>query len=274
MASDSGVRDAFLHYLADDGELLLAAGVVRRPALLAAPRQGGVLRWAPAFVEASSDGSLAISTGPSESAPASGAPLAHGQFFTVWRRLEDGRYRVACDIGISHAAPPSGAQTVASTVTTYGTLAANATHRRRPPAGERAERARSAEGPERQRIAFLAADSAYAANAAESWARAARRDYAPDARLLRDGRRPLHGTDARDSLRRWSAALLSRVRTFDLAGSWDLGVVRGSYSLTTRPRADADGSAAIAERGDVLRVWRLDGRTWRLLAEVLVPRSS
>ena len=107
---EHGMREAFLEYFADDGlefdptphpakvELLM-----RKPT----PKpQPFILDWYPEFSEISHSSDFGYNTGPyvvKLPQPADGKPApppSWGQFFSVWKKQEDGKWKVAIDIGV------------------------------------------------------------------------------------------------------------------------------------------------------------------------------
>ena len=72
---------------------------------------GGVsIRWRPEHVEVSEDGALALSRGPFRTVRVGPDGKRHeewGRFISVWRRGEDGRWRVQFDTGADRGMTPS-----------------------------------------------------------------------------------------------------------------------------------------------------------------------
>jgi ketosteroid isomerase-like protein len=110
LSVERGMKDAFLTYLAGDGILFRPAPVHGRNMWAARENPPGTLIWEPAFAEVSAFGDLGVSTGPWEYRPAAGTEgrTAHGHFVSIWKRDEDGAWKVAVDHGISHDAPATG----------------------------------------------------------------------------------------------------------------------------------------------------------------------
>jgi ketosteroid isomerase-like protein len=105
----TNMKEAFVAWLADDGIVFRPLPVVGKPIWEARPVPQATLAWEPQYAEMAYSGDLGWDYGPSEIRfPAdANQPTIHGHFFSVWKKLPDGQWRVACDIGVSHAAPDS-----------------------------------------------------------------------------------------------------------------------------------------------------------------------
>jgi ketosteroid isomerase-like protein len=106
-AAEARDTAAFIHFVDPDARFI-SAGVARGREAIAqawagflAP-DGPIIRWRPAYVEVTSDGSLAISRGPYRviSEDENGVPHeTWGHFNSTWRRNEDGDWQVLFDAG-------------------------------------------------------------------------------------------------------------------------------------------------------------------------------
>ena len=103
---NNGMRAAFLEFFADQSWLLRPDLVDAKTWLLARPDPPIVLDWKSQRTILSASGDLGFSTGPwirrSKANP--NAPAAHGQFFSVWQKQKNGKWKVLIDHGISHDA--------------------------------------------------------------------------------------------------------------------------------------------------------------------------
>src|SRR5215831_15342243 len=63
------------------------------------------LTWAPELAIIASSGELGITTGPWEYRARSlnDTPIAHGNFTTVWKKKDDGKWKAMLDMGISYS---------------------------------------------------------------------------------------------------------------------------------------------------------------------------
>jgi ketosteroid isomerase-like protein len=108
---DAGMRQAFLDFLADDSVLFFPVAVPGRQFMESRPEPAGQLEWAPSFADISAAGDLGYTTGPykfSTRGPDGelGPPFGHGHFTSVWKRQDDGTWKVVLDIGIDHSRNP------------------------------------------------------------------------------------------------------------------------------------------------------------------------
>lgn len=240
-AQQKPVRQAFLDFLADSGQLL---GVAGRTALSQGPEWPFRLQWGPVSVGVSGAGDLAWSTGPARRlALATDAVGGYSSFATIWQRQPSGEWRVLLDVGIDTPTPDRG-QLDAVLAERYVPSVATSTPR--------------------------VVDSVATMRALEDLEVAARRSIGGAVgvppldryvRLLRSDRAPIVGLDAvRDSLARWQGPLTLTVLHAGVSRSRDFAWRAGRYVF---------GTGEGAERGNHLRVWRLDpdGR-WRIALEV------
>lgn len=94
------VNDAFLGVLAKDAILFRPAPVNARASLGERPMASALLLlWAPIFAETSTDGSLGITTGPSEYGQRPAARTGSGHFLSIWRMTVAG-WQLVFDAGI------------------------------------------------------------------------------------------------------------------------------------------------------------------------------
>lgn len=233
------MRVAFLEAFAADGVLPRDGWVVVREDFRARPAPPIVLEWKPVHVEVARSGELGLSTGPSKitSRAKPDAPPVYGQFVSIWRRVGDGPWKVEVDLGINHPPPalwdaPLAARSVADGPPARGTLEA--------------------------------AEAAFAARAREAGLRQALSEHAAgDLRFYRNGHAPLLGREAAlASAAVGDARQVWTVERSAVAASGDLGYARGRYA-----RIDAPAGV----EGFYLRVWRRDGGTWRVAADVVSP---
>jgi hypothetical protein len=233
------MRAAFLAHFAPDGVFVRGGWVNAREWL--APRGAPpiVLDWRPAHTESAASGDMGLSTGPwkiTSKADAKAAP-AYGQFVSIWKREPGQPWRVAVDLGISHAAP----------VFWDKPLETVAVATEPAPAGDTIEAAerRFAEDVEAQ-----GTRAAYGKHGSSSL-RLYRSDIAPmvgkQAALAWPG---LSGEP-----RAWT------VEKSEAARSNDFGYARGSYAA----------SRGAATAGWYMRAWHREGGAWRIALDVTNP---
>jgi hypothetical protein len=201
------------------------------------------LSWEPVFGDISRAGDLGYTTGPwvlTDEGPQR-RPSRHGFYFSIWRRQEDGSWKVEVDAGTT--TPPPEAPTAAF-------QAASAT------SGEPSEATRESAREELKRLERATSQR----SAAEGSAVAILGVLADEARWHWPDRYPAVGREAIEGLLREEAGDLTwEPLRADASESADLGYTYGPYMRSR-------------ESGHYLHVWkRLADVGWRLVIEVLVP---
>jgi ketosteroid isomerase-like protein len=114
LSVERGMKTAFLTNLAEDAVVFRPAPTSGMEVWRTRSNPAATLEWAPDYAEISGAGDLGVTSGPWEwrPAPERHQPTAHGHFISVWRRTEDGAWRVAADIGVSHGKPSAGLDAV------------------------------------------------------------------------------------------------------------------------------------------------------------------
>lgn len=234
------MRAAFLAHFAPDGVFVRDRWVAARAWLEPRAAPPIVLDWRPVHVETARSGEMGLSTGPWRITPrGAAAPTAYGQFVSIWTREAGGPWRVAADLGVSHA----------DAALWDAPLAARTT-----PAAAGAGTLEEAE-------------AAFARESLARGATAAYRAYAaPDLRLYREGHAPWLGRDA--ALASGAFGPESPGWTVERAAtarSGDFGYALGHFTA-----ASAEGSP----RGHFLRAWRREAAGWRIVLDVVNPPAK
>jgi len=241
MASERGVRAAFLANFADDGVAFEPQPVRLREAWSARPAPADPLalhlEWMPAQAGVARSHDLGYTTGPFTTwHVAEPAKRRHGVFFSVWRREGAGPWRVALDAGI-----------VTPGLVDFASLGAapRATHRGKPH-----PRAR-----ERERLIALEARVAGPGGLSPT-------DYArllaDDARLHRNGAPPLapRGAVAREMAHRLQRVTWTPIDA-RVSAAGDMAASYGRYRETDRAASVRDGYYAHLWLRDAAGRWRL-----------------
>jgi ketosteroid isomerase-like protein len=110
LSVEKGMKTAFLTYLASDGVIFRPGPVNGRDVWEKRPESQATLAWEPSFAEVAGSGDLGWTTGPWEFRPPAERkqPTGYGHFVTVWKKVGDGTWRAAVDLGISHDRPEQG----------------------------------------------------------------------------------------------------------------------------------------------------------------------
>jgi hypothetical protein len=238
-----GTRLAFLAHF-DAGSWLFRPYPVDALAALARDADDGApLEWSPDTVGVSASGDMGFTSGPWSAHAAGTDELVHGHFLTVWKRGDDGIWRVQVDAGIGHPALAKPAAEVDIVVrgadAPAKALANDDAARRRAALEKSVDDLRNALGAETGDRTAL-------------WQRTAHADI----RVLRSGHAPATGDDAHDLLAHDAARAGSGPRrALDVASSGDLAYTLG-------------GDASCAACGAYYRIWRWQDGAWRVLVDL------
>ncbi len=237
-----GMRAAFLAHFTDDGALVREGWTNAIAFLGPRPDPAILLDWRAQYTETAASGELGLSTGPwkliSKEKPAT--PASYGQFVSVWRREPGKPWKVAVDVGISHAEPSLWDRPLEA-VNLRG-------------------------GPARAAPAIEAAEARFSADARASGPRSAySRNASEGLRFYRGGFAPLIGkAPALASPAMGDERLAWTIERTEIARSGDFGYARGSYAAMSAPGKTL---------GHFLRVWHTEGGEWRIALDVTsVPR--
>jgi hypothetical protein len=103
-AIEHGTRAGFLEFLAETSVVLGPQPAPGRATTEAGPTPGAPLRWRPDLAGISGSGDFGWASGPFLAYKTSTAdpPVAAGHYLTIWRRGDDGAWRVLLDGGVSY----------------------------------------------------------------------------------------------------------------------------------------------------------------------------
>jgi len=234
-----GVQKAFIGHFAEDA-LVLRPFATPAPAWYREHPDGpGKLIWGPQYLAVSAANDLGLSSGPWRyEAERDGKPVvAHGHFFSIWRRDAQGRWQVLFDHGVGNPAPaiPVEATQLLSLAIAEGKTPSATVVSSRTKALDDADKAL------RDRLG-RDPDKAYAAVATAQtlW--------------LREGSLPMQGNLPPKTNGEQACGCGPRV-ALAVAGSGDLAYTLG-------------GAESVRASGVDVRVWRFDSGAWKLLADV------
>jgi len=234
-----GVQKAFIGHFAEDA-LVLRPFATPAPAWYREHPDGpGKLIWGPQYLAVSAANDLGLSSGPWRyEAERDGKPVvAHGHFFSIWRRDAKGHWQVLFDHGVGNPAPaiPVEATQLLSLAIAEG---------KTPSATVVSSRTKALEDADKALRDRLGRDpgKAYAAVATAQtlW--------------LREGSLPMQGNLPPKTNGEQACGCGPRV-ALAVAGSGDLAYTLG-------------GAESARASGVDVRVWRVEGGTWKLLADV------
>ncbi len=251
-AAEKGTRDAFLEFLAEDG-ILFQPGPVNGKKWWTerAPRKG-ILSWTPVFADVARSGDLGYTTGPWEFRPngPDDKPVAFGQYFTIWKKQSDIRWKAVLDRGVTSEKPLS-AKIVQFPLNDDETFITNL----------KVEF-------DKGRAALLKLEKEFSDRSANKGAVNAFEYYlADDARLLRQNASFVTNKNAALVFVSASAGRLTWEPAFaDIAASGDFGYTYGSFELKSRD--------VVVERGSYVRVWKKQSRSWEVVIDVMSPEPQ
>lgn len=240
-AAEKDTKSAFLEFAAPDGIMFYPNQVNAIAYWKTRDKSPSLLSWQPSFADISSNGVLGWTTGPWEYRPKGkdDAPVAWGEFATVWQRQPDGKFKFVVDLGISHEKAPVDGVTWKS------------------PTGSKKEL---------NERGISAGDSAagFFELANKNNLSKAYKDFAAnDIRILREGKMPILGKDnflAELKKNKIKVAFAKRSVFF---GAADLAYTTNTYSLT---RADKT-----VEKGNFMQVWKLRDGKWQIVLDIFNP---
>ena len=107
MSAAQGISRAFLTYFADDAIGFRPTPIKARKYYEDNPDIPGLLIWRPVFADVSAAGDMGYTTGPWElrKENLSKVPVGYGHYVSVWKKQEDGTWRVALDVGNEYEGP-------------------------------------------------------------------------------------------------------------------------------------------------------------------------
>ena len=102
-AAEIGHHAAFIEYLADDAVLFRPEAVRGQEWLATHEPAGGRLEWMPSAAAAGCTAGLAVTTGPWRYSNSDGGEPVAGHYLSLWRLDAQSQWRVVLDHGIDHA---------------------------------------------------------------------------------------------------------------------------------------------------------------------------
>ena len=245
-------QSAFVANMSDTGLLYRPRAVRGLTYLRHRPMPADLaLVWQTVFADVSAAGDLGYTTGPwiGSSRSRQDARPTFGEQVTIWRRQQDGSWKVELNAGIAHGPDPVGPTAL----------------RTAPPAQWQQPASQSGAAL----ASLLAADSLLAAAASkEGAAPAFQRRVASSVRLLRSGRFPLTA-DSANAFLRATPGYTWKTTSGAVSSSGDLGYTYGVYAILTEP-----GGRQATETGDYVRVWRRTAAgEWKVALDLTSPAS-
>lgn len=249
LASQKGVRASFLANLAEDGVVFQPLPVNGLENYRSRPASSARLVWEPTYGEIAATGDFGVTSGPWEYTPPSDQPNAetsYGTFLSVWRRDPGKPWKVALDVGVSHAKPDSGLGAVAF-VAGPEHMAVNDSAKRDAASLRFFDNAFS-----------RMVSSLNASHAVVFWT-------TNDLRYLRDGDPPRLGDVARNVMGGGQPRATWKAIDSGVARSGDLGFTYGMREDSSQVAGQAPDSTVY------VHIWRRVGDNWKISAVVDNP---
>lgn len=238
-ALQAGSKTAFLEFASNDAVLFLPERIRAADYWNNQRESPTALIWAPNFADISSNGSMGYTTGNWELRPngKDSAPVAFGQFVTIWQRQADGRYKYSLDIGISHEKPESFTSEWHSVTSTHAVSQSTA--------------------------AVHTANRFYELANLRGFAKAYEQFLAEDVRVFREGAMPAMGEKKFKEVALKGVEKIEFRKRSVFVEAGDLAYVTNTYALTRR-----DGTV---ENGNFLQIWKVVGKKWKIVLDIFKP---
>ncbi len=239
--AEKGINQGFIEFLAPDGLVFVPDRTNGREFWKNRPKSPASLMWNPTFIDVSSNGVLAYTTGNGiyKSKGKEDTQTFYSEYATVWQRQPDGNYLAVIDMGISHPQPNNETKWISP----------------------------SDSGRELNEKKYSAADfsTAFFETAAKQGLGKAYKIFlASDARLLRDGKLPIIGKEnALKEFKNDKSKIVFTKRSFFI-GAADMAYISNTYTVT-------DKNGKPLEKGNFLQVWKLRGSKWEITLDVFAP---
>jgi ketosteroid isomerase-like protein len=247
-AATKSTRDAFLEFLADDGIIFQPGPVNGKKFWTERSPRKGLLSWEPVFADVARAGDLGYTTGPWEFRPngPDDKPVAFGQYFTIWKKQRDGSWKAVLDRGVTSE------KSFATKLLQFPTHDESSTYSPNFNVVSGREMLTKLETKFSETSV-----SKGALNAFDSY-------LADDVRLLRQDLAPALGKPAALVLISAKLGTLSWTPTMvDISISGDLGYAYGSFEFKSH--------GSTLEHGSYVRVWKKQGRKWKVVIDVMSP---
>jgi ketosteroid isomerase-like protein len=211
-----------------------------------------LLSWQPTFADISRAGDIGYTTGPWQfkNDVRDAEATAFGNFLTVWKRQADDSWKFVIDLGITNPAP------------------AQRPSEWTPQSGNRSSSSTTSVSVAEETSKLLALEREFSQSSARDGALRAFRSRASErVRVFRNGQQPAVGKQSalallpsRDVIWTWEPAYA------DVSKSGDLAYSYGTYRI-----AGAAAASNILESGNYYRIWKKEGKTWKVATDLLDP---
>ena len=275
MSEAQGIRPSFMAFIADDGILFRPTAVKGKQWLTEHPLPPSdkrpLLSWQPTFAAMARSEDMGYTTGPWEYKANihDVAPVAWGNFLTVWKRQPDGSWKFVIDLGISNPKPDQPATPWQAPDDSPRILGVGGV-------GPAPNPKKDAEAAKSETGALLARDREFSSASASRGAQKAFFDYAAsEVRMFRNDKPPFVGkANAVSAISQSSIVWTWEPAFAEVSRSRDLGYTYGTYRLVT---SDPTQQKEKVETGNYYRIWKKESDNmtqrpaWRVVADLLDP---
>lgn len=275
MSQEQGTRPAFMAFIADDGVIFRPRAVKGKQWMTEHPfppsDKRPLLSWYPAVADMARAGDMGYTTGPWEykSDIHDAAPVAWGNFLTVWKRQPDGLWKFVIDLGISNPKPEQPAMPWQLPNNYNQPLGVGGF-------GPAPNPKKDAETSKREAGVLLAREREFSSASASRGAQKAFADYAAsEVRLFRNDKPPFVGkANAVSAIPESSIVWIWEPAFAEVSSSGDLGYTYGAYKIKSH---DATTKVETVETGNYYRIWKkqsdnmIQPVAWQVVADLLDP---
>jgi ketosteroid isomerase-like protein len=246
MAKDKNTREAFLYFLDDHAVTFDGTGSHQGKKIWEdRTPDNALLYWEPEFSDIAASGDFGFNTGPWEYKPdrATEKPVAFGHFVTIWKKQDNGAWKAALDIGITHPAPDRKEHVKTSAIKTIA-------QQQVLPFDERKNEIMLME---KNFIESLKTSNAY------------NKALSSEARLLRPGAVPYTspGIVEKVLLTELKSPVTYHLIDGDVASSADLAYVYGTATIIPNDKTNS-------KQANYMRIWKREkGQGWRIVLDIL-----
>lgn len=242
LAKDSTTRDAFWAQFTDETIVFGEGPVNAKRAYEHQPANASWLKWEPTFSDIAASGDFGYNTGPWEYRvlKTDAQPLNFGHFVSVWRKQEEGVWKLVLDIGIDHPKPVA--------LTQWKTTTRAATQAALP-----AEEAKTFLKEVEQN--FIDAQI-------KSKVIAYKKMLSDEARLYRPGKEPMVEQNQINNFLASELNVTYELIDGNIASTHDLGYVYGKAIVRLSPTQ--------TKAANYLRIWKHEaGEGWRIVLDLV-----
>ena len=240
LTEEKGVKQAFLEYLAPDGVIFNPNPANGRDFWRLQKDSPALIVRHPSYADISSNNMLGYTTGDWEFRPngVKDAPVAFGQYVTVWEKQKDGTFRVALDIGVTH---------------------------------EKTERVRfditvpddKQDLNARKHSPFNATAQFYRQAIAQGLRRSYEKYMADDVLFLRQDTLPIYGRKPSLAAVKNLKMNIEFPKTIATVGSANLAYLSQTYQFSREGR--------VYETGNMLQIWKFRNKEWHIVVDLFLP---